>query len=62
MAGVGTRMQRSVSTAASKTHARRLSHAGAVADAEDVIQEAFIRWMKADRDEVREPKRSCAAP
>ena len=29
---------------------------GAVADAEDVIQEAFIRWMKADRDEVREPE------
>jgi RNA polymerase sigma-70 factor (ECF subfamily) len=29
---------------------------GAVADAEDVIQEAFIRWMKADRDEVLEPE------
>ena len=29
---------------------------GAVADAEDVIQEAFIRWMKADRSEVREPE------
>jgi RNA polymerase sigma-70 factor, ECF subfamily len=29
---------------------------GSVADAEDVIQEAFIRWMKADRDEVREPE------
>src|SRR3981189_810536 len=29
---------------------------GCVADAEDVIQEAFIRWMKADRDEVREPE------
>jgi RNA polymerase sigma-70 factor, ECF subfamily len=29
---------------------------GAVADAEDVVQEAFIRWMKADRDEVREPE------
>jgi RNA polymerase sigma-70 factor, ECF subfamily len=28
---------------------------GSVADAEDVVQEAFIRWMKADRDDVREP-------
>jgi RNA polymerase sigma-70 factor (ECF subfamily) len=29
---------------------------GSVADAEDVVQEAFIRWMKADRREVREPE------
>ncbi len=29
---------------------------GSVADAEDVVQEAFIRWMGADRDEVREPE------
>jgi RNA polymerase sigma-70 factor, ECF subfamily len=29
---------------------------GSVADAEDVLQEAFIRWMKADRDEVHEPE------
>lgn len=28
---------------------------GSVADAEDVVQEAFIRWMRADRGEVREP-------
>lgn len=28
---------------------------GSVADAEDMVQEAFIRWMKADRNEVREP-------
>lgn len=28
---------------------------GSVADAEDVTQEAFIRWMKVDRREVREP-------
>jgi RNA polymerase sigma-70 factor (ECF subfamily) len=27
---------------------------GSVADAEDVLQEAFIRWMRADRSEVRE--------
>jgi RNA polymerase sigma-70 factor (ECF subfamily) len=27
-----------------------------VADAEDVLQEAFIRWMGADRSEVREPE------
>jgi RNA polymerase sigma-70 factor, ECF subfamily len=27
---------------------------GSVADAEDVVQEAFIRWMKVDRAEVRE--------
>ncbi|AXK81324.1 RNA polymerase sigma factor SigJ [Pseudolabrys taiwanensis] len=29
---------------------------GSVADAEDVLQEAFIRWMKADRCDVREPE------
>jgi RNA polymerase sigma-70 factor (ECF subfamily) len=29
---------------------------GSVADAEDVVQEAFIRWMGADRTAVREPE------
>ncbi|RHW18597.1 sigma-70 family RNA polymerase sigma factor [Sphingomonas gilva] len=29
---------------------------GSVADAEDVLQEAFIRWMRTDRSEVREPE------
>jgi RNA polymerase sigma-70 factor (ECF subfamily) len=29
---------------------------GSVADAEDVLQEAFIRWMGAERSEVREPE------
>jgi len=29
---------------------------GSVADAEDMVQEAFIRWMKADRAQVREPE------
>src|SRR4051794_10942567 len=29
---------------------------GSVADAEDILQEAFIRWMKAERSEVREPE------
>jgi RNA polymerase sigma-70 factor, ECF subfamily len=29
---------------------------GSVADAEDMVQEAFVRWMKADRAEVREPE------
>ena len=29
---------------------------GSVADAEDVVQEAFIRWMRTDRSEVREPE------
>jgi len=29
---------------------------GSVADAEDVLQEAFIRWMKADRGAVLEPE------
>lgn len=29
---------------------------GSVADAEDVLQEAFIRWMQADRGAVREPE------
>ena len=29
---------------------------GSVADAEDVLQEAFIRWMGVDRNGVREPE------
>ena len=29
---------------------------GSLADAEDVLQEAFIRWMGVDRGEVREPE------
>lgn len=29
---------------------------GSVADAEDAVQEAFIRWMDVDRTEVREPE------
>jgi RNA polymerase sigma-70 factor (ECF subfamily) len=29
---------------------------GSVADAEDILQEAFIRWMGAGRNEVREPE------
>ncbi len=29
---------------------------GSVADAEDMVQEAFIRWMGTDRNEVREPE------
>jgi RNA polymerase sigma-70 factor, ECF subfamily len=29
---------------------------GSVADAEDVIQEAFLRWFDTDRDAVREPE------
>ncbi|MBV1688109.1 sigma-70 family RNA polymerase sigma factor [Novosphingobium sp. G106] len=29
---------------------------GSVADAEDVVQEAFIRWLGADRATVREPE------
>ncbi|HZV19555.1 MAG TPA: sigma-70 family RNA polymerase sigma factor [Sphingobium sp.] len=29
---------------------------GSVADAEDAVQEAFIRWMGADRASVREPE------
>jgi RNA polymerase sigma-70 factor (ECF subfamily) len=29
---------------------------GSVADAEDMVQEAFMRWMRADRSEVREPE------
>ena len=29
---------------------------GSVSDAEDVVQEAFIRWMGVDRKEIREPE------
>lgn len=29
---------------------------GSVADAEDMVQEAFIRWMRADRTDVQEPE------
>jgi len=29
---------------------------GSVEDAEDVVQDAFLRWLDADRDAVREPE------
>lgn len=29
---------------------------GSMADAEDVVQEAFLRWLDADRERVREPE------
>ncbi|MBZ0209083.1 MAG: sigma-70 family RNA polymerase sigma factor, partial [Hyphomicrobium sp.] len=29
---------------------------GSVADAEDVVQESFLRWLDADREAVREPE------
>jgi RNA polymerase sigma-70 factor (ECF subfamily) len=29
---------------------------GSVADAEDVVQEAFVRWLRTDRDAVRSPE------
>jgi RNA polymerase sigma-70 factor (ECF subfamily) len=29
---------------------------GSVAEAEDVVQDAFIRWMNAERAEVRVPE------
>jgi RNA polymerase sigma-70 factor, ECF subfamily len=29
---------------------------GSVADAEDVVQEAFLRWLDTDRDAVRQPE------
>lgn len=29
---------------------------GSVADAEDVVQEAFIRWMRTERKDIREPE------
>jgi RNA polymerase sigma-70 factor (ECF subfamily) len=28
---------------------------GSIADAEDIVQEAFIRWLATDRETVREP-------
>jgi RNA polymerase sigma-70 factor (ECF subfamily) len=33
---------------------------GSVADAEDVLQDAFLRWLDVDRSAVREPKHFCA--
>ena len=33
---------------------------GSVADAEDVVQDAFLRWLDADRDAVLEPRPICA--
>ena len=29
---------------------------GSVADAEDAVQETFLRWRKASADEIRSPK------
>jgi RNA polymerase sigma-70 factor, ECF subfamily len=32
---------------------------GGVADAEDVVQEVFLRWQRASEAEVRSPKAYC---
>ncbi|MFG2894641.1 RNA polymerase sigma-70 factor [Streptomyces sp. NPDC048248] len=37
-------------------HAVAYRMLGRVADAEDVVQEAWVRWSAADRSEVREPR------
>ena len=29
---------------------------GSVQDAEDIVQDAFIRWMNTDRSDIREPE------
>jgi len=29
---------------------------GSAADAEDIVQEAYLRWLRADQAEVRSPK------
>jgi RNA polymerase sigma-70 factor (ECF subfamily) len=36
----------------------RIAHQmlGSIADSEDVVQDAFLRWLDADRDAVREPE------
>lgn len=34
---------------------------GSVADAEDIVQEAFIRWMKTIAPRCASPRPSCAA-
>ncbi len=34
---------------------------GSVADAEDMVQEAFLRWLDVDRDAVQEPEAYLAA-
>ena len=57
MVGVSTRgCSGEFRAAASEAHARCLPHARLLADAEDLVQEAFIRWMGADRGAVREPE------
>ena len=35
----------------------RIAHSmlASVADAEDVVQDAFLRWLDADRDAIHEP-------
>ena len=43
---------------AHRTHLRGLAYRmlGSLADAEDVVQEAWLRWHAADRDAVQEPR------
>ena len=43
---------------ASRPRLKRLAYRmlGSVAEAEDVVQEAFLRWHRADREAVREPE------
>ena len=35
---------------------RLMRRLGSVADAEDVVQDAFLRWLNADREAVLEPE------
>jgi len=58
MAGVGHKEDAAASFDPLRPKLMRVAYRmlGSVADAEDVLQEAFIRWMKADRSEVREPE------
>ena len=54
----GTQADAADSFAPQRPHLTRVAYRmlGSVADAEDVVQEAFIRWMGADRAQVIEPE------
>jgi RNA polymerase sigma-70 factor (ECF subfamily) len=58
MTGQGTQPDAAASFAPLRPRLTRVAYRmlGSVADAEDVVQEAFIRWMGADRDQVIEPE------
>jgi DNA-directed RNA polymerase specialized sigma24 family protein len=53
---LGSRRRRHVRAAATEAYPHCYRMLGSVADAEDVVQDAFLRWLGIDRTTIREPE------